>query len=88
MKPQSYPEEMKKSLVKAKPLPISRREACPYGTVPIQRTTKDDLLKARNYSNEFFKNIGDIADTKSPNHVRIPHMAIYTGIGSSPHVYV
>ena len=50
MKPQSYPAEMKKSLVKAKPLPISRREAYPNGTVPIQITTKDDLLKARNYS--------------------------------------
>jgi hypothetical protein len=86
MKPQSYPEEMKKSLVKAKPLPISRREACPNGNVPIQRTTKDDLLKARNYSNEFFKNIRDIAATKSPNHVSIPN--IYIGIGSSPHVYV
>ena len=86
MKPQSYPEEMKKSLVKAKPLPISRREAYPNGTVPIQITTKDDLLKARNYSNEFFKNIRDIAGTKRPNHVSIPN--IYIGIGSSPHVFV
>ena len=86
MEPQSYPEEMKKSLVKGKALPIPRRKACPYGTVPIQRTTKDDLLKARNYSNEFFKNIRDIAGTKRPNHVSIPN--IYIGIGSSPHVFV
>ena len=75
MKPQSYPEAMKKSLVKAKPLPLSsKREACPHGTVPIQRTTKDDLLKARNFSNEFFTNIGDIATRQS--HVSIPHASL------------
>ena len=74
MEPQSYPEEMKKSLVKGKALPIPRRKACPYGTVPIQRTTKDDLLKARNFSNEFFTNIGDIATRQS--HVSIPHASL------------
>ena len=88
MEPQSYPEEMKKSLVKGKALPIPRRKGCPYGTVPIQRTTKDDLLKARNFSNEFTKSIGNIAAKESPSHVNKPHLSLSLSPSLSIYIYL
>lgn len=35
----------------------SKKETCPYGTIPIQRTTEDEAERAINLSNEMFHHI-------------------------------
>ncbi|KAK4562360.1 hypothetical protein RGQ29_005010 [Quercus rubra] len=69
-KPTSYAGEINKSSVKASPSPLaSTRKSCPHGTVPIQRTTKDDLLKDRNITNAFIKAHRNINSTDPLKHV-------------------
>lgn len=78
-KPLSYPKEIKKLFAKAKPLPKeSRRKSCPHGTVPIKRTTKDDLLMARKFSNDFHKAHSNVDATAPPtNHVNKHHPCVF-----------
>ncbi|XP_023917149.2 protein neprosin [Quercus suber] len=69
-KPTSYAGEINKSSVKASPSPLaSTRKSCPHGTVPIQRTTKDDLLKDRKITNAFIKAHRNIGSTDPLKHV-------------------
>ncbi|XP_043717896.1 uncharacterized protein LOC122665827 [Telopea speciosissima] len=59
MKPSFFPKgEANNTSSATEPLQIIlRREKCPQGTVPIRRTTKEDLLWARALSREFSTNI-------------------------------
>ncbi|XP_075675183.1 protein neprosin-like [Castanea sativa] len=76
-KPTSYAGEINKSSVKASPSPLAlTRKSCPHGTVPIQRTTKDDLLKDRKITNAFIKAHSNIGSTDPLKHVNAgtPHL--------------
>ncbi|XP_043717899.1 uncharacterized protein LOC122665831 [Telopea speciosissima] len=59
MKPSFFPEgEANKTSSATEPLQISlKRKECPQGSVPIQRTSKEDLLRARALERDFSTNI-------------------------------
>ena len=42
---------------------------CPVGTVPIRRTIKDDLIRAKIYSEMHASKINPLADDKPGTHV-------------------
>ncbi|XP_043717900.1 uncharacterized protein LOC122665832 [Telopea speciosissima] len=59
MKPSFFPEgEANKNSSATESLPISLKgKECPQGTVPIRRTSKEDLLRARSLARDFSTNI-------------------------------
>ncbi|KAL6270080.1 hypothetical protein ACE6H2_026991 [Prunus campanulata] len=61
LRPTSFPAQMKNSAPVTDPISEtwSKREACPDGTVPIHRTTKDDLVRAKNLAHQMFRNTGN-----------------------------
>ncbi|XP_034228097.1 uncharacterized protein LOC117637338 [Prunus dulcis] len=56
LRPTSFPAQMKNSAPVTDPISEtwSKREASPDGTVPIHRTTKDDLVRAKNLAHQMF----------------------------------
>ncbi|PQQ03649.1 uncharacterized protein Pyn_25833 [Prunus yedoensis var. nudiflora] len=58
LRPTSFPAQMKNSAPVTDPIfeTWSKREACPDGTVPIHRTTKNDLVRAKNLAHKMFRN--------------------------------
>ncbi|KAM1242766.1 hypothetical protein ACFX2G_035085 [Malus domestica] len=58
LRPTSFPAETQKSAPAIDPISetLSKMEACPEGTVPIPRTTKDDLVMAKSLSHQMFCN--------------------------------
>ncbi|KAM1264529.1 hypothetical protein ACFX2J_034320 [Malus domestica] len=68
LRPTSFPAETQKSAPVIDPISetLSKMEACPEGTVPIPRTTKDDLVMAKSLSLQMFRNAAK-TNALSPN---------------------
>ncbi|KAM2947355.1 hypothetical protein FF1_034491 [Malus domestica] len=68
LRPTSFPAETQKSAPAIDPISetLSKMEACPEGTVPIPRTTEDDLVMAKSLSHQMFRNAAK-TNALSPN---------------------
>ncbi|XP_004292028.1 PREDICTED: uncharacterized protein LOC101298862 [Fragaria vesca subsp. vesca] len=60
-----------------------KQEACPFGTVPIHRTTKEDLVMAKTLSHHIFNNISSTNDFAPNNHKVFVRLNETRGIRSS-----
>ncbi|CAB4320494.1 unnamed protein product [Prunus armeniaca] len=71
LRPTSIPAtQTKKSVLVNKPLQAGFMQAgCPNGTVPIYRTTKEYLTRAKSLSHQMFSNISQINDIAPNVHV-------------------
>lgn len=52
------------------------KDSCPEGTIPVQRTTKEDLIRAKRLSNNF----GTLTQFDTGSHV-----SSLMSIGTQPH---
>ena len=48
---------------------LNDKDLCPKGTIPVQRTTKEDLIRAKRLSNNF----GTLTKFDRGSHVGFPH---------------
>ncbi|XP_021834480.1 uncharacterized protein LOC110774249 [Prunus avium] len=87
LRPTSFPAQMKNSAPVADPISEtwSKREACPDGTVPIHRTTKDDLVRAKNLAHQMFRNTGNT--NPLPWNIHETQGAKYFGVWGIGYVY-
>ncbi|KAF8379463.1 hypothetical protein HHK36_028899 [Tetracentron sinense] len=70
--PLSFPKGVRKNgaSLEAKPLSIGLKGGgCPFGTVPIRRTTKDDLRRAKSFSEIYAGNMGTLTKERPGYHV-------------------
>ncbi|KAM2605150.1 hypothetical protein TB2_033979 [Malus domestica] len=94
LRPTSFPAETQKSAPAIDPISetLSKMEACPEGTVPIPRTTEDDLVMAKSLSHQMFRNAAK-TNALSPNthqvFVRINQKAgvAYYGVAGICSIY-
>ncbi|KAF8379314.1 hypothetical protein HHK36_028747 [Tetracentron sinense] len=68
--PSSFPKGMKNGASSgAKSLNIGLKGGgCPSGTVPIRRTTKDDLIRAKSFSEKYVGNMGILTKERPGHH--------------------
>lgn len=75
LRPTSFPAETQKSASAIDLISetLSKMEACPEGTVPIPRTTKDDLVMAKSLSHQMFRNAAKTNALAPNTHVKTDH---------------
>ncbi|KAJ0054617.1 hypothetical protein Pint_03429 [Pistacia integerrima] len=56
------------------------REPCPAGTVPIRRTSKEDLIRVRSLQNESMATIHPETDFPNRSHVHVVNLGMKKGV--------